>query len=493
MTVLRYIKNTTSRFHTFVANRLAVIHEGSNIFDWRYISTKSNPADLASRGVSADGLLRMYQWIVPPDFLLKSTNEWPDSLNCDSDIVCTSDPEVKKVSVSTIVTSQPNQDNWFDLLNKLIDHHSSWYSLKRSVGWILKVRKELLHRCRARKQNFEKLNLDKEKVDSKICLSVTDMNEAERAVLIAIQLQVFSSEISALSHGSDHVKRDSYIRNLDPILDDSLLRVGGRLHESNMPMESKHPVILPKNHHLEKYWIVNAPTAIRKLISKCVVCRKQGSRVGEQKMANLPEDCLLLNEPLFTRVGVDYFGPFEVKIKRSHVKRYGVIFTCLASRAVHLEVAASLDTDCYINALRRFIARRGQVVKIRSDNGTNFVGAEKELKRSISDWNVEQIHDVIRRWRQIQYMANLFWQRWIHEYLPLLQERQKWHEIKRNLQLGDVVLVVDSNAARNSWPMGIIVETIPDRAGLIRQVKVKTATNILTRPVDKLCVILECD
>ncbi|CAC5383130.1 unnamed protein product [Mytilus coruscus] len=540
MTVLRYIKNTTSRFHTFVANRLAVIHEGSNIFDWRYISTKLNPADPASRGVSAEGLLRMDQWIVPPDFLLKSTNEWPDSLNYDSDIVCTSDPEIKKVhvSVSTIVSSQPNQDNWFDLLNKLIDHHSSWYSLKRSVGWILKVQ-------------FEKLNLDKEKVDSKICLSVTDMNEAERAVLIAIQLQVFSSEISAISDGSDHVKRDSYLRNLDPILDDSLLRVGGRLHESNMPMESKHPVILPKNHHLsdlilrhihlelkhsgrnhmlsrlrEKYWIVNAPTAIRKLISKCVVCRKQGSRI-EQKMANLPEDRLLPNEPLFTRVGVDYFGPFEVKIKRSHVKRYGVIFTCLASRAVHLEVAASLDTNSYINALRRFIARRGQVVKIRSDNGTNFVGAEKELKRSISDWNVEQIHDVMlqrnidwqfnppagshhggvwerlirsvrkvmnsvikeqilddeslhtlmceiesilnsrritrntdshrdlepltpnhlllmkqkpnlppgvfcktdnycrRRWRQIQYMVNLFWQRWIHAYLPLLQERQK--------------------------------------------------------------------
>ncbi|CAC5386645.1 unnamed protein product [Mytilus coruscus] len=235
-------------------NRLAVIHEGSNICDWRYISTKLNPADLASRGVSAEGLLRMDQWIVSPDFLLKLTNEWPDSLNYDSDIVCTSDPEVKKGILA-------------------------------------------------------------------------DMNEAERAVLIAIQLQVFSSEIGVLSDGSDHVKRDSYIRNLDPILDDSLLR---------------------------------------------------GSRVGEQKVANLPEDRLLQNEPLFTRVGVDYFGPFEVKIKRSHVKRYGVIFTCLASRAVHLEVAASLDTDSYINALRRFIARRGQVVKIRSDNETNFVGAERE-------------------------------------------------------------------------------------------------------------------
>lgn len=110
-------------------------------------------------------------------------------------------------------------------------------------------------------------------------------------------------------------------------------------------------------------------------------------------MANLPKDRIVPDEPPFSRVGVDYFGPFEVKQKRSRVKRYGVIFTCLASRAVHLEVAASLDTDSYINALRRFIARRGQVTKIRSDNGTNFVGAERELARSIQEWNQHQIQN----------------------------------------------------------------------------------------------------
>ena len=138
----------------------------------------------------------------------------------------------------------------------------------------------------------------------------------------------------------------------------------------------------------EKYWLVNAPSAIRRVISKCVVCRRQRARVGEQKMANLPEDRLVPDEPPFTRVGVDYFGPFEVKQRRSRVKRYGAIFTCLASRAVHLEVAASMDTDSYINVLRRFIARRGQVTRMRSDNGTNFVGAEHELVRAIRDWNV---------------------------------------------------------------------------------------------------------
>jgi hypothetical protein len=432
--------------------------------------------------------------------------------------------------------------------------------------------------------------------------------------------RAFADEIDTLVNGRSCVKSSSYIRKLDPVMSDGLLRVGGRLHEASMPMESKHPVILPKNNHVsdlvlrqihcdlkhsgrnhmlsslrQRYWVVNAPSAIRKLISKCVTCRRQRSPVGEQKMANLPLDRLVPDEPPFTRVGVDYFGPFEIKQRRCRVKRYGVIFTCLTSRAVHLEVAASLDTDSYINALRRFVARRGQVTKMRSDNGTNFVGAQRELARAIADWNLSQIHDSMlqrnvdwqfnppagshhggvwermirtvrkvmnsvvreqtldeeglhtlmceieytlndrpitknsdepcdlealtpnhlllmkrkpslppgvfsktdsysrRRWKQVQYMANLFWQRWLREYLPLLQERQRWHDIKRNLKIGDVVLIVDSNAPRNSWPMGVVVETMPDRLGMVRQVKVRTSTNVLVRPIDKLCLILETD
>ena len=102
----------------------------------------------------------------------------------------------------------------------------------------------------------------------------------------------------------------------------------------------------------EQYWLIHALSAIRKIISKCVSCRRHMSKIQEQKMASLPKDRIIPDEPPFSRVGEDYFGPFEVKVKRSRVKRYGVIFTCLAIRAVYLEVAASLDTDSYINALR---------------------------------------------------------------------------------------------------------------------------------------------
>ncbi len=95
-------------------------------------------------------------------------------------------------------------------------------------------------------------------------------------------------------------------------------------------------------------------------------------------MADLPRDRLLPDNPPLTYTGVDYFGPFLIKRGRSLMKRYGVLFTCLTVRAIHIEVANSLDTSSCINAIRRFICRRGQVSTIRSDNGTNFIGAERE-------------------------------------------------------------------------------------------------------------------
>jgi hypothetical protein len=112
-------------------------------------------------------------------------------------------------------------------------------------------------------------------------------------------------------------------------------------------------------------------------------------------MADLPRDRVTPSKPPFTYTGVDCFGPFEVKRGRSTVKRYGVLFTCLTVRAIHIEVAASLDTESFINALRRFIARRGQPEEIRSDNGGNFVKGEKELKRAVNDWNQTHIHEAL--------------------------------------------------------------------------------------------------
>ena len=313
-------------------------------------------------------------------------------------------------------------------------------------------------------------------------------------------------------------------------------------------------------------------------------------------MADLPATRLATNAPPFTNTGCDFFGPFEIKRGRSIVKRYGVIFTCLTTRAVHIEIADSLDTDSCINAIRRFISRRGPVRSITSDNGSNFISANAQLKASFQEINNEKIshllieqgiewnfnpptgshfggiwerlirsirkilngllkeqmvrlsddslqtlmceveyimnnrpitkvssdpsdlealtpnhlllgratgvnvpgvfspHDnyVRRRWRQVQYLSDLFWKRFVSEYMPLLQERQKWLTPRRNVQIGDIVLLVD-NTPRTSWALGRITDVLPDKRGIVRIAKVKTKGTVLERPIDKLVMVLESD
>ena len=138
-----------------------------------------------------------------------------------------------------------------------------------------------------------------------------------------------------------------------------------------------HPVILPKEHHVvkliiqyyhlisghsgleytlsltrQKYWIINGRSTVRSILNECFSCRKRQAPTAQQKMANLPEDRITPSKPPFTYTGVDCFGPFEVRRGRTKVKRYGVIFTCLALRAVHIEVVSSLDTESFIHVLR---------------------------------------------------------------------------------------------------------------------------------------------
>ena len=107
-------------------------------------------------------------------------------------------------------------------------------------------------------------------------------------------------------------------------------------------------------------------------------------------MADLPSD-RFQEEPPFTHCGVDTFGPFPIKECQRTLKRYGVLFTCLVSHAIHIEMTKTMNTDSFILALRSFIARRGNVRSIRCDNGSNFVGAERELAKSFEKMDHRKI------------------------------------------------------------------------------------------------------
>lgn len=163
-------------------------------------------------------------------------------------------------------------------------------------------------------------------------------------------------------------------------------------------MEEKHPIILAKDLHIselllrhvhqkvehggcnhklsklrERYWIGGVGSAIRRVLARFITCRRLNALPVHQQMADLPHQDLSQMNHLSL---VWELTAFEVKSRRSMIKRYDVLFTCLAVRAVHIKVASSFVTDSFIKALRCFTARRGQVQELRSDNETNFVGAE---------------------------------------------------------------------------------------------------------------------
>lgn len=169
----------------------------------------------------------------------------------------------------------------------------------------------------------------------------------------------------------------------------------------------KHPIILPKKSNLTLqiiqyyhdkvahqgrtstmaavrsagFWVVGLSTTASSIIHNCTTCRRLRRPMETQKMADLPADRVEVAAP-FTHSGCDVFGPFQVRDGRKHCKRYGLLFTCLASRAVHIEVLEDLSTDCFIQSLRCFTALRGNLSTLRCDNGTNFVGAHNELTNS---------------------------------------------------------------------------------------------------------------
>jgi hypothetical protein len=301
-------------------------------------------------------------------------------------------------------------------------------------------------------------------------------------------------------------------------------------------------------------------------------------------MADLPEE-RVTQAPPFSNVGIDVFGPWKVVTRRTRggvaqSKRWAVIFTCLAIRAIHIELIESLDTSSFINALRRFMALRGPVKQVRCDCGTNFVGAQNELESALTEMKQTEIeqyltqnscewvfnpphashagevwermigisrnilnamiaevanrqltHEVLStlmaevtsilnnrpllpvssdpsapeiltpatilslkslplqappgqfttkdlhtaQWRQVQFLANLFWSRWRKEFLPTLQPRRKWQRDSPNMKEGDVVLLREKETHRNEWPLARVIKTYPSDDGKVRKVDVETA------------------
>ena len=268
-------------------------------------------------------------------------------------------------------------------------------------------------------------------------LSIIELEEAEEIIVRNVQCQTYPVEYCNLESSKGPLAK------LKPFMKERLLRVGGRLNRSDLDYNAKHPMILPGKHrvtemiilyyHLanghvgphqvlaetrQRFWIVGGVSSVRRVVQRCHECRRRNASVGEQITAPLPvvrvsSDSHQLIYP-FAAVGIDYFGPLYVhagpvtrsarKNPKLH-KRFGCIFTCLRYRAVHIETASDLSTDSFINALTRFVGRRGPPGVIYSDNGTNFRGAETDVLKAMKIWDQERIGRELQR-KNVQWYFN---------------------------------------------------------------------------------------
>ncbi|XP_076384620.1 uncharacterized protein LOC117224036 [Megalopta genalis] len=372
--VLHWLRSSPHTLKTFVANRVSEIQSTTTITDWRHVSSTDNPADLLSRGQTIKDFLQSSVWQNGPSWLQQEHSHWPTW----ETVLHINDPERKiAICMATIPVTKDA---------KILERYSSWTKLVRVIALCRRWRPGRI---------------------IKGSLTVSELSQSRVTILRMLQEIYFKTEILALRRQSDPYLHGK-LAKLNPFLDqDGLLRVGGRLKNSTLTYSQKHPILLPKSHittciimnehknllHAgaqttlyslrRTYWPIDGRSLVWRTIHGCVRCRRASPPSVEYIMGNLPIARVTESRP-FTNVGIDYCGPFFIKEKqhrnRGRVKVYVAVFVCLAIKAIHLELVSDLTSEAFIGALRRFIARRGFCVNLYSDNGTNFKGANNELR-----------------------------------------------------------------------------------------------------------------
>ncbi|GFX88959.1 hypothetical protein TNCV_2852591 [Trichonephila clavipes] len=340
--VLSWLSSPPRKWKTFVANRTSEIMEVLPTKHWRHVPSKENPADIASRGIDPKCLPDCKLWWQGPPWLRLETSSCPKAeSSCDeaSDEV---KAEQKSVSIFNLFTHTSN-----DVIHGLFEHYSSLTKIIRIFAY-----------CQRFIKNCKKIASQ----GSSICsshinttsLTFSETKTAEETIIRWVQGFCFQEEIQSIKKQIS-LPPKSPLRSLHPFIDEhGLVRVGGRLQNSQLRFNSKHPIILPSQHS-----------------------------------SNLPKHRVTLEKPFFS-CGIDYAGPVLIKCNKGRetksTKGYIALFVCLPTKAVHMEAVGDLTTDSFIAALRRFSARRGASRHIYSDNGTNFVGARRKLDEIRKLW-----------------------------------------------------------------------------------------------------------
>lgn len=379
--VLCWLHMPPGRLNTYVSNRVGDTLTRIPCENWRHVPTETNPADLASRGVSPRELSESKLWWQGPEWLLKGPEDWPN-LN-DWRRKNDNLPELRN---TTLIVGPPAKD--------LITRFSSHKRMLRVLTW---CRRFALN---SRKQPNERLLSS--------TLTLQEIQTTEIILLRQSQERFFQEEITCLKSNQELSRKSSLLQRR-PFLDsDQLLRVGGRLRRTDLAIQQKHPLILHRKDYLTEligwqthrdslhvgptglmgilstaYHILGAKALTKQISKGCVKCQRFYARTTDQLMGQLPP-CRATPAPPFTTTGADFAGPFT--LRKGHTRKpvwisgYVCLFVCLTTKSVHLELVMDLTSEAFLAALRRFIARRGRPTTFFTDNGTNFVGARRELE-----------------------------------------------------------------------------------------------------------------
>ena len=324
--VLQSLRADVKKFSLYPRNRLQRILQHSKVHDWNFVGTKLNPADKLTRGLSAKSLAKDLMWYEGPPFLKHPPDKWPilPSKSSSPELPRKFDLEKNLVFTTASSTNETSsfRPNTQSPMMTLIDSFSSLNRLTLSIAWLARF-KLYLHR------QMTGTNLPPQQP-----ISVAELEKSELDLIQYVQRNNFVHEMSCIER-NQQIPRKSCLYRLDPIMADGLLRVGGRLDNASLAFDLKHPIILPEsgqftfliinhvhskvvghcginttlNSLCQRFWVINAKAAVRRVVNSCVTCKKCNARSERQYMADLPLARFQIHEPPFTHVGVDYFGP----------------------------------------------------------------------------------------------------------------------------------------------------------------------------------------
>ena len=377
---LGWLRASPSLFKTFVANRVATASRHVSPEAWLHVPTDANPADCASRGISALELRTHHLWWGGPTWLLQDPVAVPSQPGA-AEVNQQLDLEAKPVAVHA-VAAVPD---------------TGWQSKFRSFHKLLHVTAYLFRFCRNLKSSVLGEQLNKDPV-----LSVEELKAAEVVLFKTSQARTYAAEMNRLSSPSPTIlQKNSTLRLVHPFLSqEGLLLVGGRLGRASLAQVG------------QQIYVPGAKKLAREVCQGCLLCKRVAPRSYHQKMGQLPPPRVEISVS-FLHTGVDYVGPFLLKTghprRPIEVKGYLAVFVCLATKAVHLEVVSSKTTEAFIATLKLFICRRNVPQHIYSDNGSNFVGARNELKELFNFLSLPNTQIAIKE--------------------ALLEQRIEWHFI----------------------------------------------------------------